>query len=261
MTNIPFPYPGGKFRLAKWIISHMPPTDRYVEPFFGSGAVYFSRPQVRNEAINDLDGDVANFFRVLRDESEELIRLCSLTPYSREEFLKCREKTDEPIERARRFWVRVTQSYQAEGAGWRAAFVGSSGGRHRVFPILDKIEYMPEFAKRLRTAIIDCRDVLDVMKSHNKEDVLIYCDPPYHKETRADGLYGVDDFDHDSFLECVVKHKARIIISGYSHPDYETALEGWGRVECDVLRRMGRHERRVEVLWMNYSMENSLSLF
>ena len=96
-------YPGGKARIAQWIISHFPPHDTYCEPFFGSGAVFFNKAPDKIETINDIDGDVVNFFRVCREDPERLSRLISLTPWAREEYKDCYEKADDAVERARRF--------------------------------------------------------------------------------------------------------------------------------------------------------------
>lgn len=79
-------YPGSKWRLAEWIISLMPEKKSYLEPFFGSGAVFFKKPPSRIETINDLDGEITNLFRCIREKTEELVRAVELTPYSREEY-------------------------------------------------------------------------------------------------------------------------------------------------------------------------------
>lgn len=113
-------YPGGKWRIAQWIISYFPPYKVYCEPFFGSGAVFFTKPSVNIETINDIDGNVVNLFRVCREYPEELARALEFTPWSREEFLNCAEmKTDDRIEWARRTLVRFHQSYGACGNGRR----------------------------------------------------------------------------------------------------------------------------------------------
>lgn len=70
MTRPVLRYPGGKFKLAKWVISHFPGHDFYVEPFGGAASVLMSKPRAQGEIYNDLDGDVVNVFRVLRDPSQ-----------------------------------------------------------------------------------------------------------------------------------------------------------------------------------------------
>lgn len=109
-------YPGSKWRLAEWIVSLMPPHKSYLEPFFGSGAVFFSKPTSRIETINDLDGEIVNLFRVVRDTPEALERAVALTPYSREEYEAAWERhkagdVTDPVELARltlvRYWMAV----------------------------------------------------------------------------------------------------------------------------------------------------------
>lgn len=82
----PFPYYGAKVRLARWIASMLPPHRMYVEPFSGSGAVLFAKTPSAHEVLADIDGNIVNFFRVLRDRQAELERVCRLTPYAREEY-------------------------------------------------------------------------------------------------------------------------------------------------------------------------------
>jgi DNA adenine methylase len=119
-------YHGAKWRLAPWIISHFPKHRIYVEPFGGSGSVLLRKKQSEIEVYNDLDGEIVNLFRVARDNGEELSRLVYLTPYSREEFVKSFEPSDDPIEQARRTVVR---SFQGFGSGYVTATKGSKCAR------------------------------------------------------------------------------------------------------------------------------------
>src|SRR5436305_8185500 len=109
----PFAYYGGKTTLADAIIDVLPQHEHYVEPFAGSLAVLLAKPRSRMETVNDLDGDIMTFWRVLRDRPEDLARVCSLTPHSRLEHATAQDEdlagvTDE-LERARRVWVLLTQ--------------------------------------------------------------------------------------------------------------------------------------------------------
>ena len=99
-------YLGGKNRYAREIIEHFPPHFCYLEPCGGSAGVLLNKAPSAVEIYNDLDGEVVNFFRVLRNgHSGELIDAIRLTPYSREELNHARPVKD-PVERARRFLVR-----------------------------------------------------------------------------------------------------------------------------------------------------------
>lgn len=117
-------YPGAKWRIADWIIDKMPNHYSYVEPYFGSGAVFFSKQPSRIETINDLDDDVVNVFRIIRDNPEPLMRALALTPYSRQEYelaFTTQEITD--VEKARRFLIKCWQGHgfrtNAYKAGWK----------------------------------------------------------------------------------------------------------------------------------------------
>ncbi len=77
-------YPGSKWRIADWIIEHFPAHKVYCEPFFGSGAVFFNKPPLYIETINDIDGDVVNLFRICREYPDELAQLdCTYAVCSR----------------------------------------------------------------------------------------------------------------------------------------------------------------------------------
>ena len=104
-------YPGGKWRIADWIISHFPTHKVYCEPFFGSGAVFFSKSADYIETINDIDGNVVNLFRVCRERPDELARALELTPWARDEYVRCYDmKCTDSVEWARRTVVRYHQS-------------------------------------------------------------------------------------------------------------------------------------------------------
>ncbi len=121
---LPIRYSGGKSTLAQWIVSFMPKHTVYVEPFAGGGSVFFSKPPSELEVINDLNGDIVNFFRVLRERGDELIEVIKNTPYSREEW-RAAHNLDiaDPLERARRLFILSWQSYGSYGGGkkngWR----------------------------------------------------------------------------------------------------------------------------------------------
>lgn len=104
-------YPGGKWRIAQWILSYFPTHKVYLEPFFGSGAVFFNKEPSYIETINDMNGDIVNLFRVCREYPEELAKAIELTPFSRDEFISCNALSDDPIEQARRTLVRYHQSF------------------------------------------------------------------------------------------------------------------------------------------------------
>ena len=95
-------YPGGKWKISAWIINHFPEHKVYLEPFFGSGAVFFNKEPSYIETINDIDGNIVNLFRVCREHPKELASYINLTPFARDEFISCyQQESFDSIEMAR----------------------------------------------------------------------------------------------------------------------------------------------------------------
>ena len=168
-------YPGGKWKIADWIISHFPAHKVYVEPYFGSGAVFFKKAPSYIETVNDIDGNIVNLFRVCREYPAELAAAIGLTPFSREEFEACYEiLVEDPIERARRTLVRYHQSFGTTNSSkksWRN--VQSYGGPR----CATMWNYLPgavvEVCERLKDAQIENIDALKVIERYNSEDTRI----------------------------------------------------------------------------------------
>ena len=228
-------YPGSKWGSADWIISHFPEHHSYLEPFFGSGGVFFNKPRSDIETINDLDGEVVNLFRQIRNDPERLAREIYFTPYSREAYEMAYQKEPEnDLEKAVLFYTRLNMGHgfrtQGEKVGWKLDIQG----RERAYAAADwcKIpEKIMEAAERLRGVQIENRPAVEVIQKFNFENVLIYCDPPYVLSTRCRKQYRheMTDEDHEVLLEALLQHKGPAIISGYSSP------EGSGEVEVEFL--------------------------
>ena len=211
-------YPGGKWRIAEWIISHFPAHKVYCEPFFGSGAVFFSKSADQIETINDVDGNIVNLFRVCREFPEELTRLLELTPWSREEYIACAElNVSDPIERARRTVVRYHQSFgtcNSSKCSWRN--VQTAGGPR----CATMWNYLPaaveETCKRLKEAQIENIDALELIRRYDDPDTLLYLDPPYPLDIRKKNIYKheMNDSQQEELLQLIIKSKSKIIIPG-----------------------------------------------
>ena len=255
-------YPGSKWGLAEWIISYFPAGYEklvYLEPFVGSGAVFFNKRPGTVETINDLDGDVVNLFQVLREHPEELKRQLALTPYSREEYDRSFEPCDDPVEKARRYMVRTTQAIGAKlncKCGWRNHKQMKIGGT--VCKWAGICEVIDAAANRLRgdtthLVQIESMDALRLIERYNNPDVLMYLDPPYVLGARKSGkLYRheLDDAGHKELLEIITRSKAKILLSGYHSELYDTALQGWTRVAA--MSQTTSTEMAEESLWLNY---------
>jgi DNA adenine methylase len=271
----PFSYLGGKSRLAPWIVSFLPPHRTYVEPFAGSGAVLFAKPQSKTEILNDLDGNVVAYYRVLRDRElgAELVRQLRLTPYAREEFELA--DLDDPdlgdLERARRFFIRVmcSMNHSTTRTGFAIAPQSAPGGggadhARKFVSVVDRLELC---AERLRTVMIERLPAVQVIaKFGANEHTVLYCDPPYLATTRSmatkrplAGDYGIEyasPEDHKELAEVLHRARASVLLSGYPSPLYEELYGDWHRVErrVDVAMSNGNGARArtaVEVLWSN----------
>lgn len=248
-------YPGAKWGMAQRIISLMPPHRSYLEPFFGSGAVLFRKPPSAIETINDIDGDVVNFFRVLRDRPDELAGHLAMIPYARDVFDDAHEnRGDTDFERAVRFAIRSKmghgfKTYQKTG------FKIDVYARERSY-CLDCWNRLPSdillAAERLKHVQIENRPALDLIQRFNHENVLIYADPPYMLKTRGGKLYKheMTDQEHLDLLEALKGHKGYVILSGYRSEMYDRELHGWDRIQVKAYNQNG--DPREEVLWCNF---------
>lgn len=249
----PFRYFGGKTTLAPEIAELLPEHQHYVEPFAGSLAVLLAKRPSRQETVNDLDGDPETFWRVLRDQAEEFERAASLTPHSRSELLAAADLDDvTDLERARRVWVRLTQSrsHSMKQAGWKYVRTSGYGARD-----LDTfVSRMGPIAERLRSVSLESRDALDVIRDYGTEPTAcLYVDPPYLGSTRATN-YGVEmtsDAQHEGFAQVCHEAKASIIISGYDSPLYTRLFDGWQATRLKGAVTLSGDSDRVEVLWSN----------
>jgi DNA adenine methylase len=246
-------YPGSKWRLADWIIAHMPPHEIYLEPFFGSGAVFFRKPRARIETINDISGDVVNLFRIVRERPEELARAVALTPWARDEYYQAYEPTEDPLEQARRFLVRCWQGQGAKTAsrsGWKVVESGVCGKSFsREWQAI--VQRIGTTAKRLAYTQIENRPAAEIIPRYNRSNTLIYADPPYVLSSRTGGRYYAHEMtnvEHREVLCLLKQHSGPVLISGYPSELYERELEGW---RMDTTSIVQWHQQRQEILWMN----------
>ncbi|MGE8207726.1 DNA adenine methylase [Heyndrickxia sp. NPDC080065] len=246
-------YPGSKWSMASWIINHMPEHKTYLEPFFGSGAVFFNKPPSGIETINDMDSSVVNLFKVIRDNSTELAAGIEWTPFSREEYYKSYKfETGDEIEDARRFLVRCWQAIGAKTSdrtGWRSLI--SSNGPDVAMEWSKLPEKILRVAKRLKQAQIENQPAVKLLERYRRKEVLVYADPPYIIETRTKRHYKhemtIDD--HIELLEVLDAHPGPVLLSEYAHHIYDERLKHWQRETMDVAAEAGA--KRQEVLWIN----------
>lgn len=251
----PFAYFGGKITLAPKIAELLPKHDHYIEPFAGSLAVLLAKSPVGRETVNDLDGDLVNFWKVLRDQPEELERVTRLTPHSREEYEASKDLDGDDLERARRVWVRLTQgrSNSMKPTGWKFQ-KSSETGLSRPEYQASYVQRMSAAAERMQRVSIENRDAIELIRDYGTEStVCIYADPPYLGSTRAANyrMEMLEDDLHVQLAAALRECKASVVLSGYASPLYEELYPGWHRMELKAPTAMSGRAAENEVLWSN----------
>lgn len=263
-------YHGGKWVLAEWIIEHLPPHHTYVEPFGGGASVLLRKPRVHSEVYNDLDDDVVNLFRVVRDSGLELRRAIELTPFSRTEFDAAYQATEDSIERARRLVARSFMGFASAAASGEKTGFRSSSSRSGTGPAMDWRNYPDALAgviERLRGVVIENRNAIECINAHDRPGTLFYLDPPYPHSTRSKLVkhetpgksyrHEMTDDQHRQLGAHLQRISGMAIVSGYPCDLYDELFAGWTRIDRNSHADGARD--RVECLWLNASASNGLA--
>lgn len=265
-------YHGGKFRLAPWIMQFFPPHMTYVEPFGGAAGVLLQKQRSYAEVYNDLDGDIVNFFRVLRDPNQrrQLLELVSLTPYARDDFDEAWEETADPVERARRTAIRAQMGFGSAGAtkgvtGFRIDTRRAYGTAQHLWTEYPKA--IADVGQRFQSVLIENRPAIEVMQQHDRNDTLHFVDPPYVLSTRvlqANGRgyyrHEMTDSDHLELLQVLLELEGMVVVSGYESEIYNDMLAGWETFQTKSRISAGRGTAlRTEVVWINQVCSDALN--
>lgn len=256
--NAVIKYPGAKWSIAKWVISHFPQHHSYLEPFFGSGAVLFTKQRSAIETVNDLDGDVVNLFDWIKHDPQRLADAIYWTPYSRAVYERAWEaqytETDK-FQRAVDFYIRMMMGRGFRTTGEKVGWKNDVQGREAAYAAnywCKTPEVIFQAAERLRGVQIEQRPAVEVIKRFNFPNVLIYADPPYLLGTRHGKQYRCEMTDeaHHELLSALKEHKGPVLLSGYESDLYNEELKDWYRDEATAFAQTATKRR--EVLWMNF---------
>ena len=265
---IAFGWYGGKYSHLDWLLPLLPDCHHYCEPFGGSGAVLLNRPPSPVETYNDLDGEVVNFFRVLREDPDELIRQIAFTPFSREEFaIACElDASLSDMERARRFYVRARQvrtglAQTATLGRWANCKNTSRSGMSGVISRwMGGVAQLEDIANRLLRVQIENRPATELIKLYDDPNTLFYCDPPYIHSTRGDSKaysFEMTDEQHIELAIVLNNVKGKVAISNYDcelmNKLYPSSK--WTKIHAPEKQINSTHDIRQEVLWINYSLD------
>ncbi|MCE5322155.1 DNA adenine methylase [bacterium] len=270
----PIQWFGGKQLLAKKLLALIPEHHTYVEPFGGGGSLLLTKDPSPVEVYNDLDGDLVNFFRVLRDPAQfaDFYQRAWLSPYSREEYSFCKDHLNDnpdPIERARRFFVLARFSFSGVlGNAFGLGVTSSSRGMaEKASAYKNVLCMLPLISERLSRVEIECYDFRRILKIYDTPETFFYLDPPYVPSTRKGGSYRCEmtEEDHRDLVELLRHVTGKVMLSGYPNELYDTL--GWDKQEWEVnCKAAGRtrasglqgeghvseRQKRVECVWRNY---------
>lgn len=265
---IAFGWYGGKFSHLDWLLPLLPKTEHFCEPFAGSAATLINREPSPIETYNDLDGEVVNFFRVLREQKEALIEAIGLTPFSREEFENAISKPTEELsnlEQARRFFIKARQvrtglAQRASAGRWAHCLLTSRAGMAgAVSRWLGSVEDLSEIAQRLLRVQIEHDTAINVIKRYDSEATLFYCDPPYPHDSRGDNnayRYEMTDDEHRELSRVLHNVKGKVALSSYRCNLMDELYGNWQAIEGPTKLVHSVKQPRTEVLWVNYEVSD-----
>jgi DNA adenine methylase len=246
----------------------VPEHQTFVEVFSGSAALFFAKEVSPLEVINDLHSGLVNFYRVLRDpqESQRFEYLINLTPFSREEFLFCRDTwrgCDDEVEKAYRWFVMMRQSYGGMGKTFGNSITdGSKGSGSATRGFLSSIERLPEIHQRLRGVQIENLDFRKLIEKYDRPTTFFYLDPPYVHSTRKstkDYDHEMTNKDHEELIDILLNMEGQAMLSGYAHPIYERLERAeWKRHDFETTASITNGKqtdisktKRVESVWLS----------
>lgn len=256
------PLYGGKWRMSKHLLPLITEHVTYVEHFMGGAALFFKKPLSELEVLNDVDGELINFFRVLRDEEkfDRFWRAVAMTPYSREEFDLALNLNGDDIERARKFFVLAMQSFSGNCQGWSASTTSTS---KKTWAWLNRLKHLPEFHARLMVTQIENLDFRDSLCKYDDPWTFHYLDPPYLYKTRiakSQYRFEMSERDHEQMIDLILQLCGKVMLSGYRNEMYDRRLADWHRLDFEVKASAHsqawfipdrKQPQRIESIWLN----------
>jgi DNA adenine methylase len=291
-VRAPFRWYGGKGNMLAKLLPLVPDHRTYVEPFCGAASLFFAKPKAQVETLNDLHGEIANLFRVLRDQPEEFMRLAELSEYGRELWRECKaactdpDKAEpDPVRRAWRWWYVAATSFAGHwGSNFGTVVTASCRGMASECSKLQTRvrDVLPRCIERLQGVQIENSDAMTVVARYCTEDGFCYCDPPYVHGTRSSVRYDgrdpnghecTDDF-HARLVEALLAAPGAVLLSGYAHEvyapleasgwerhDWQTACHAAGRTRLTGVQGSGSalaKQARTESIWLNPCLQERL---
>ncbi|TND10361.1 MAG: DNA adenine methylase [Bacteroidetes bacterium] len=255
-------YYGGKQKLVPTILPLIPPHSLYCEPFAGGAAILFAKEPSKIEVINDTNGELINFYRVVKDEFPKLQKQIARTLHSRAlhykaRFIYSQPHLFDPIERAWAIFTMAHQSYSSIlDSTWSCGVKDATSEKKFQSK---KAAFTKDYAKRLERVQMECRNALEVITTRDSKDAFFYVDPPYFNSDcgHYEG-YSANDFE--KLLKLLSTIKGTFLLSSYpsdllrkysqTHKWHTKVIET--NLSVQGAKKNGR--RKTEVLTANYPL-------
>ena len=247
------------------LVPLLPYHDRYVSVFGGSGADIFGKPRSRVEVYNDLNGDLVNFYEVLRSDPDRraLQHLLEHTPICRTQFEQCAaivaECGDSPVRRAWAFYYCLTFAFAAKDPALAKSSAFAPSLLKRPSAKWRNVrEHIEAVARRYREVLLENMSWPTLLDKYDAHRTVLYLDPPYVKATRQSPTvyrHEMTDAEHVMLLDRLQHVKAHVMLSGYDSALYQERLGSWRRIDFTVKCSCSANHtkpERTEVVWMNY---------
>lgn len=256
---------GGKFFLKDWLVQYIPKHVCYVEPFAGAGHLLFAKSPSKAEVLNDINGHLINFFRVIKDHEkrQRLIETLQYMPYSRALWQELRANwkqgsiPGDPIEQAAQWYYlnRTCFGGDMQSGGFA---LPSVTGRNPALSYANSINTFHDIGRRLQGVTIESLAYVECIQRYDSPDTLFFCDPPY---LNTEGYYGKENFaydDHRDLASMLSMVKGQVVITHYQNGLYDELYKGWHKYEFQSFKGSHKadagHEkpRTIEVLYTNF---------
>lgn len=253
----PLTYYGGKQKMVKHILPLIPPHNVYVEPFLGGGAIFWNKEPSKGEVLNDINGEIVNFYQTVKTKYKALEREIYLTLHSRYLHKKAQlihefPELFTPVKRAWATWVLCNMGFSGimgTGFGYDV-----QEGKNRT--VYKKHAFTKDLAKRLERVCIENKDALPVIASRDRPTTFYYIDPPYFNANM--GHYaGYTEQDFENLLKLLSTVKGKFLLSSYPSDILTkyTIQNHWYTATTKATispNKGGNGKQKTEVLTANY---------
>lgn len=260
----PITYYGGKQKLAPVIIDLIPTHILYAEPFSGGAAVFFAKKPSEVEVLNDTNGELINFYQVIKNHFDKLALEIRNTLHSRKLHqhawvIYSNPELFDPIKRAWAVWVLSSQGFAGQLAGTWGYDIGAPETSRKIY--FNKTDFTELYNQRLEKVQLENADALYIIRSRDSDDSFFYCDPPYYNSNM--GHYkGYTKKDFEELLELLSGIKGKFLLSSYPSVLLDDFIKNnqWSTIQFEQLVTVNVKSRvdkkKIEVLTANYPLKS-----